>query len=487
MFDEGKNQQKTFSCDKRQMLSHMKYFDKFKSESNGLEDLDISVHCDIQVFESLMMYIKNPNATILDKDNIISILISAEYLQMQALVDECIRYFKEHITSILQLTVDMSCLSTYVLGKLSQFVDFTLLDDIKERRDKLISKLYTKRIEQIFEDETKSLKKCVYCNSLFNSNQKDSIICPKAEIFVDFHGSVIACHIADRNWDISKFVSFLRSKNLSWREIHWKIWAYTLTFKCAICDKYFTGAQISHCNYHPQKPKFVSGSNKGVYPCCNAPAYRFYTEIKSGGCTTTNHILPSDENYENVQNYNTCLSKLPIISEPYINPLYYNEQYRALAEKFKKIERNGPTDNVNLYDTMPLSQIKESVPLIFFIEKFMLAYPNNGIEDTEDEDSAEDEETNGTMAESPEQSPTGKSPEDPKDRKKKAKKLRAMQTDMSMQKQKAWRLDALRNDDRIMIQNLIKDLKINRNTLAQPPRTASKKVVAKKAQKYKNK
>ena len=462
------------------MLSQMRYFEKFKNEGS-LEDLDISVHCDIQVFESLMNYIKNPSASILDKDNIVSILISAEYLQMESLVEECIKYFKDNIQNIMQLSVDMSCLSSFVLGKLAQTLDFCILDEIKERKDKLITKLYTKKTEQLFEDETKSLKKCIYCNALFNSNQKDAVICPKAEIFVDYHGSVIACHIADRNWDLSKFVHFLRTKNLSFREIYWKIWTYTLTLRCGICDKYFNGAQIAHCNYHPQKPKFISGSNKGIYPCCNAPAFRFYTEIKSGGCTTRNHILCTNEIDENLYFYKICLAKVNIVSEPYINPQYYNEQYKALAEKYKKYDRVGPNDNANNYDMYPLSMVKEGVPLLFLIEKYVIAYPNSGVEGTEEEESP-DEEGNATIMESTESSKS----EDPKDKKRKAKKLRAIQTDMSMQKQKAWRLDSLRNDDRLMIQKLVKDLKMNRNILSQPQTaTTSKKQVVKKSTKGK--
>lgn len=31
-------------------------------------------------------------------------------------------------------------------------------------------------------------------------------MCPKAKIFIDFHGSVIAEHVADRNFDINKFI-----------------------------------------------------------------------------------------------------------------------------------------------------------------------------------------------------------------------------------------------------------------------------------------
>lgn len=49
------------------------------------------------------------------------------------------------------------------------------------------------------------------------------MICPKAKIFIDFHGSVIAQHISDRSWDINKFVMFLRQKLVHWKDIFMKI------------------------------------------------------------------------------------------------------------------------------------------------------------------------------------------------------------------------------------------------------------------------
>jgi hypothetical protein len=93
----------------------MKYFEKFLADNeSGYDDIDISVHCDVEIFEWLMNYIHNkvideshtvinlvgsgsgsnsnsnsPNkATILhiDKTILISILISSEFLQMDSLV-----------------------------------------------------------------------------------------------------------------------------------------------------------------------------------------------------------------------------------------------------------------------------------------------------------------------------------------------------------------------------------------------------------------
>jgi hypothetical protein len=55
-----------------------------------------------------------------------------------------------------------------------------------------------KKLEMLFEDESNILYRCVYCSKLFTRAQKDWVHCHKAKIFIDFHGSVIAEHVADR-------------------------------------------------------------------------------------------------------------------------------------------------------------------------------------------------------------------------------------------------------------------------------------------------
>jgi hypothetical protein len=35
----------------------MKYFEKYLTEATSVEDIDISVHCDIKIFEWLMKYL----------------------------------------------------------------------------------------------------------------------------------------------------------------------------------------------------------------------------------------------------------------------------------------------------------------------------------------------------------------------------------------------------------------------------------------------
>ena len=50
------------------------------------------MHCDINIFHWLMDYIKNINKPALEVKNVVSILISAEFLGMKQLVDACIEF-----------------------------------------------------------------------------------------------------------------------------------------------------------------------------------------------------------------------------------------------------------------------------------------------------------------------------------------------------------------------------------------------------------
>jgi hypothetical protein len=83
-------------------------------------------------------------------------------------------------------------------------------DSLKDKKDKLTSKLFMKKLELLFEDESNMLNHCIYCDTLFTNSQRSWMICPKAKIFIDQNGSVISQHVSDKQWDINKFVMFLR-------------------------------------------------------------------------------------------------------------------------------------------------------------------------------------------------------------------------------------------------------------------------------------
>jgi hypothetical protein len=57
VFDENRKMSKDFRCQKDLLVSYMKYFQKYLTDATSSDDIDISVHCDIKIFEWLLKYI----------------------------------------------------------------------------------------------------------------------------------------------------------------------------------------------------------------------------------------------------------------------------------------------------------------------------------------------------------------------------------------------------------------------------------------------
>ena len=75
-------------CEKDILVKNMKYFENHLNEATSVDDIDISVHCDIKIFEWLMKYLKYKEGNKsqekeqprLDLKSVISILISSDFL-----------------------------------------------------------------------------------------------------------------------------------------------------------------------------------------------------------------------------------------------------------------------------------------------------------------------------------------------------------------------------------------------------------------------
>lgn len=456
--DENRKMDKDFKCDKHTLLSQMKYFEKFQpassSGSTALEDLDISVHCDIQIFEWLMKYLQHPQTQIksLEVANVISILISAEYLQMPRLVESCVEFVKSNLGEVLKLPIDTNCIAPNILKKLASMIRVEELDELKDRKDKLLSKLYMKKLELLLEDENHSLLRCVYCNKLFTNAQKSWQVCPKANIFIDFHGSVIAEHVSDRLWDTNKFIHYLRQQcSLSWKEIYYKTWAHLVTLHCAECDQHFAGSELGHCMYHALKPKF-GGCNRGTYQCCGAPAIRFDTALRNDGCAAKCHRLAGSwKSAENEHLFNELLKRQNIVAEPFISEYQYAEKYKAL--EVQTLSGRLSQQNGKVADSLPLSKIKDSPPLTVLIRRYVASVGEShccASEDEDEDEAAEVRESAGCR--------------------RRGKKDRASEGVCSPLKAKSWRIDALRGDDRVQMQNMIRKLKKFRGDAPAPIR-----------------
>ena len=118
----------------------------------------------------------------------------------------------------------------------------------------------------------------VHAGKLFARCHARELVCPKAKIFIDFHGNVMAEHVPMAKWDMNKLLLNLRARKLSWRDIYWKVWGIISLLKCSVCGLAFPAADLAHCAFCPSAPTFRPGvvvgqaRSLGKMPCRTAVA-----------------------------------------------------------------------------------------------------------------------------------------------------------------------------------------------------------------------
>jgi hypothetical protein len=67
-------------------------------------------------------------------------------------------------------------------------------------------------------------------------SQREWQTCEKGEFFTDAQGRLNIQHVADKDFELNKFVISLRAKKLPWRDLFWKLYSCVLDFKCIECN-----------------------------------------------------------------------------------------------------------------------------------------------------------------------------------------------------------------------------------------------------------
>lgn len=129
---------------------------------------------------------------------------------MASLVEMALRFVAKHLSEIIKLPIDMNCMNSALVKRLAGILTLAELNELVDKKDKLTSKLYMKKLEHLFEEEHNMLHRCANCGELYTSHQREWMVCSQAPLYVDFYGNPVAKHQSDKLWDINKFVMFLR-------------------------------------------------------------------------------------------------------------------------------------------------------------------------------------------------------------------------------------------------------------------------------------
>ena len=182
-----------------------------------------------------------------------------------------------------------------------------------------------RKLQQMLSEPENELYLCSSCLGLFSQRQKEHMRCPKAKLFIDYHGRIVARHTPSANWDLnqvqldfllpspspvlfaspspspspppspshvaSKALVTLRARRVSWCDIFWKFWGVMSDMRCSECRQMFAVAELGHCAYHAEEPVFDPKTHLGKYKCCQANLLRFDTLGKPTGCRARNHVV----------------------------------------------------------------------------------------------------------------------------------------------------------------------------------------------------
>lgn len=73
---------------------------------------------------------------------------------MKELVEQCITFIRTHINQVVRLPIDLNCLNPSLIRKLSNKFKAEDIDSMRDRKDKLQSKIYERKLEELLKDES---------------------------------------------------------------------------------------------------------------------------------------------------------------------------------------------------------------------------------------------------------------------------------------------------------------------------------------------
>ncbi|XP_018652283.1 hypothetical protein Smp_145000 [Schistosoma mansoni] len=208
--DEAKGVEQDFRCELDVLMIEMPYFKDFLiKDGQFISEVEILVHCDLKIFEWLLLYARkhiDPDAykeCILTTSNVLALLVSSNFLKMEHLTSECLEYFCKHAGAIIASPFSLDCLGDSLVERISLGLNLEELDKIKDKKDKIKSKIFLKKIEHLFDPQCTSsycpnnaayLFRCQKCGKLLTRNISIIIPCLPNRFIISQSGNMIPVH-----------------------------------------------------------------------------------------------------------------------------------------------------------------------------------------------------------------------------------------------------------------------------------------------------
>ena len=176
-----------------------------------------------------------------------------------------------------------------------------MLAEIKDSKDKILTKLYKRRVELDFSrkgssamlinnnnnnnnnKETKdtnstanishnnartiaaALTCCRYCGSVYLDTHSSSLHCKASTPSIDHRGRLFSRHAAIIGWSLTAYLKSLHAGGMAWDSIYWHVWAACIVLRC-LQDDQLTISALETDRYHIEPDaliikRFITNNN----------------------------------------------------------------------------------------------------------------------------------------------------------------------------------------------------------------------------------
>jgi hypothetical protein len=204
---------------------------------------------------------------------------------------------------------NLACLNDNIISRLADLFTNSELELVKDKKDRIQPRLWTKMIQSLCEPEPQALRghyatlaslfRCCKCCKYITQSVSSYVQCVPQNMRLNRWGQIISSHVRDINWSLTNYVANLYKELRSWRKVYWRLWGMCHFLYCIACESHFPACQRQWCLYHPEPSQFLGpncDSKVGRFPCCGQLAYRYESITGASGCQYKEHtVVPEND------------------------------------------------------------------------------------------------------------------------------------------------------------------------------------------------
>lgn len=139
------------------------------------------------------------------------------------------------------------------LPLLNNFFFFQILLTTIDRKDKIINRLYKRRVELDFSRRggarsnplaprynraiAASLTCCKYCGKVYLECYVSSLSCEHSPPMIGFRGNLVRKHSSTTGWSLTTYLKSLHGSGMTWEGIYWHVWGACVVLQPAVQNK----------------------------------------------------------------------------------------------------------------------------------------------------------------------------------------------------------------------------------------------------------